>query len=82
MQWYADRGIVEYWLAEPAEGDRWGAIVSRYALARTAAGDAAYIRTDVTTLAILERASHGLSSSDEAAYVKSAVTTLDVVEQG
>jgi uncharacterized protein (DUF2237 family) len=57
MRWYADRGIPEYWLAEPAEGDRWGAVLTRYALARTASGDAAYIKSDVTTLDALERVS-------------------------
>jgi Uma2 family endonuclease len=55
MQWYADRGIAEYWLAERIEGDSWGAAVTRYALARTASGDAAYIKTDVTTLEAFER---------------------------
>jgi hypothetical protein len=55
MQWYADCGIPEYWLAEPIEGDRWSALITRYRLARAAAGDAAYIKTDVTTLEARER---------------------------
>jgi Uma2 family endonuclease len=30
MHWYAGRGIDEYWLAEPMEGDRWGAFITCY----------------------------------------------------
>jgi Uma2 family endonuclease len=53
-QWYADRGIAEYWLAEPIEGDTWGALITQYQLARTPAGTAAYVETGRTTLAALE----------------------------
>jgi hypothetical protein len=53
-RWYADRGIAEYWLAEPIEGDTWGALITQYQLARTPAGTAAYVETGRTTLAALE----------------------------
>jgi Uma2 family endonuclease len=53
-RWYADRGIAEYWLAEPIEGDTWGAPITQYQLARTPAGTAAYVETGRTTLAALE----------------------------
>jgi Uma2 family endonuclease len=54
MQWYADRGIPEYWLATPVEGERWGASITRYKLARTAAGETTYVEVDTTALSALE----------------------------
>lgn len=54
MHWYADRGISEYWLAVPVEGDRWGACITRYTLARTADGETTYVEVDTTALNALE----------------------------
>jgi Uma2 family endonuclease len=53
--WYADCGIPEYWLAEPIEGETWGALITVHKLARTTSGEATYIKTDQTTLAELEK---------------------------
>jgi len=53
-QWYVERGIAEYWLAEPIEGDTWGALVTQYQLARTPSGTPAYMETGRTTLTALE----------------------------
>jgi Uma2 family endonuclease len=52
--WYAERGIAEYWLAEPIEGDRWGALIMQYELIRTPSGTAAFVEKGKTTLAALE----------------------------
>ena len=61
-QWYADRGIPEYWLAEPVAGDKFGALITRYELARTASGQARYVEIDTVTLAKLERDGLGSTS--------------------
>jgi Uma2 family endonuclease len=53
--WYAEVGIPEYWLAEPIEGDKWGALITMYELARAPSGTAAYIETRKATLAELQR---------------------------
>jgi Uma2 family endonuclease len=53
--WYADCGMPEYWLAEPIEGETWGALITIHKLARTVSGESAYIRTEQTTLAELEK---------------------------
>jgi Uma2 family endonuclease len=53
--WYADRGIPEYRLAEPIEGETWGALITMHKLARTPSGESAYVKTDQTTLAELEK---------------------------
>ncbi len=58
-QWYAQRGIAEYWLAEPIEGDTWGALITQYQLARTPGGTVTYVETGRTTLAALEAAAVG-----------------------
>jgi Uma2 family endonuclease len=52
--WYARRGIAEYWLAEPIEGDRWGALITQYELIRTPSGTAAFVEKGKTTLTALE----------------------------
>lgn len=57
--WYAEIGIPEYWLAEPIEGEKWGALITMYELARTPAGRTAYVETRKATLVELER---GLTS--------------------
>lgn len=48
--WYAERGIPGYWLAEPIEGQKWGALITQYELARTPSGTAAYIEVGKITL--------------------------------
>jgi hypothetical protein len=56
-QWYAERGIPAYWLAEPIEGQKWAALITRYKFARnTPSGTAAYIEVGKTTLDELKRA--------------------------
>ncbi|GAA4694911.1 Uma2 family endonuclease [Phytohabitans rumicis] len=52
--WYAERGIPEYWLAEPIEGDPWGALVTMYELANTLAGSTEYVERRRATLAELQ----------------------------
>lgn len=59
MDWYARRGIPEYWLAEPMDGDKWGAYVTRFTLARATSGEATYMRLEATTLTALS-ASEGI----------------------
>jgi Uma2 family endonuclease len=53
--WYAERDIPEYWLAEPIEGDKYGALVTMYELARTPSGTTHYVERRRVTLAELER---------------------------
>lgn len=53
-RWYAEVGIPEYWRVE--EGDDGEAVIFQHALARTACGESAYVRTGVTTLTALEPA--------------------------
>ena len=53
--WYASLGIPEYWLVEPIEGDKWGALITRYELARTPSGTSAYVEIRKTTLEELTR---------------------------
>ncbi len=55
MQWYADRGIPEYWLAVPVEGERWGASIARFALAPAADGESTYVEVDTVALSALEQ---------------------------
>jgi Uma2 family endonuclease len=56
-RWYADRGIPEYWLAEPVEGEKWGALITRRELAHTPGGTTAFVETGKTTLEALEASS-------------------------
>jgi Uma2 family endonuclease len=51
-QWYADRGIPEYWLATPIKGEKWGALIAMYELDRPV-----YRKIREATLAELEE--HG-----------------------
>ena len=57
MQWYADLGIPEYWLAKPIEGERWESVITRYRIGRTAAGDVTYVEDDTVRLSSLENGS-------------------------
>lgn len=52
--WYAERGIPQYWLAEPIEGDKYGAMVTMYELAHTMSGATEYVERRRVTLAELE----------------------------
>jgi Uma2 family endonuclease len=52
MQWYADRGIPEYWLVTPIEGNKRDATITRYRLVVTE-GTAGYLHEETTTLAEL-----------------------------
>ena len=54
MHWYAERGIPEYWLAVPVEGERWGASITRYKLGHTADEEAVYVKVDTVSLSELE----------------------------
>jgi Uma2 family endonuclease len=54
MQWFADLGIPEYWLAKPVDGEPWGAAITRYRIARTAAGETTYVEDATVALATLE----------------------------
>jgi Uma2 family endonuclease len=58
-QWYANLGVPEYRLAEPIEGDKWGALITIFELARTPSGTAAYVETRKTTLDELTRTGPG-----------------------
>lgn len=52
MQWYADLGIAEYWLAEPVgDGTTLEATLTRFRLATTANGTTVYVRAGTCTLA-------------------------------
>jgi Uma2 family endonuclease len=50
-QWYADRRIQEYWVAERIAGDTWNALITMSELAVTeGSGSAGYLVTGRTTL--------------------------------
>lgn len=49
MQWYADRGIPEYWLVTPIEGKKRDALITRFKLA-VIDGRPAYRHESTTTL--------------------------------
>jgi Uma2 family endonuclease len=53
--WYAERGIPEYWLAEPIDGEPWGSLVTMYELAHTLSGNTEYVERRRVTLAELQR---------------------------
>jgi Uma2 family endonuclease len=53
--WYARLGIPEYWLVEPIEGSKWGALITMYELARTPSGTTAYVEVRRVTLDELSR---------------------------
>jgi Uma2 family endonuclease len=53
-QWYADRRIQEYWVAERIAGDTWNALITMSELVVTeSSGTAGYLETGRTTLAAL-----------------------------
>jgi Uma2 family endonuclease len=52
MQWYADRGIPEYWLVTPIEGKKRDAQVTRFRLA-VIDGRPAYRHDSTTSLSVL-----------------------------
>lgn len=54
-QWYADRGIPRYWLAEPIDGDKRNAMITMHKLVRSIAGAATYVETQRASLVDLER---------------------------
>jgi Uma2 family endonuclease len=58
-RWYAERGIREYWLAEPIDGDDWGATITMYELATTMAGSTEYVERRRVTLDELTRTGLG-----------------------
>jgi Uma2 family endonuclease len=49
MQWYADRGIAEYWLVTPIEGDKRDAMITRFRLTVTG-GETGYRHDGAVTL--------------------------------
>jgi Uma2 family endonuclease len=54
MQWYAERGVAEYWLAEPVgDGSTLDATITKFTLAANADDEPLYVRAGVTTLAEL-----------------------------
>ncbi|GAA1839389.1 Uma2 family endonuclease [Asanoa iriomotensis] len=53
--WHADRGIQEYWFAEPVKGEKWAARVTIFKLGRTASGAVDYVEQRIATLDELER---------------------------
>lgn len=54
LRWYAERGIAEYWLAEPiGDGRTLTATITRYVLATSVDGEPLYVQAGVTTLADL-----------------------------
>jgi Uma2 family endonuclease len=53
--WYAALGIPEYWLAEPINGDKWGALITMYELATTFSGNVEYVERRRATLDELMR---------------------------
>jgi Uma2 family endonuclease len=63
--WYAELGIPEYWLAEPIEGEKWGALITMYERVQAASGRTTYVETRTATLATLER--DGLAQEQRAA---------------
>jgi hypothetical protein len=48
--WYAERGIREYWFAEPVDGDDRDALIVMYELATTMAGSTEYVERRRVTL--------------------------------
>lgn len=55
LRWYAEQSIAAYWLVEPIDGERLGALVTVFDLVRAESGKATYLERERTTLARLEQ---------------------------
>ncbi len=55
LRWYAERNIPTYWLVEPIDGERLGALITIFDLVRAESGTATYLEREKTTLARVEQ---------------------------